>query len=123
MQTNTFLAEIQEVDGKNKLVLKRKDYFDSELSKLQKGKKLRVILEDPDRISTPQHNWFFAYLTGIQNDTGNAKQELYDDFKERFANGESIRYWSKAKTAEIVMMVEAETGIPSPPANNYYYED
>ena len=135
-----FQALIVEDGGKKRLKIHNSAYFATKLSKIPANKKVWVTVDDraPKR-SDQQNRLYWQYLTYIESETGNDKEDLHEYFAQKYlALPESVLTLkdgtkqmvrgrrstvdlSKAEFSHYMQRVELESGVPIPDTEAYLY--
>lgn len=80
-----FRAEIVSDNGQNKLKVVTETLYKRLIDSLRLGTKLQVILvEEKNKRSISQNNYYWQYLTIIGNETGELPNELHEICKREF---------------------------------------
>lgn len=134
--TKDFSGTIEMVGGKKVLVITSRDWYDTQINKFKVGDKVSLYISSrrPKRSEAQNRYYWGAYLPLIANETGERDLDrLHKLFSGKFLTtgivevlGEKVRMTksttslSKNDFSEYIMAIEAETGIQSPPTENYY---
>lgn len=134
--TKDFSGTIEMVGGKKVLAITSRDWYDTQINKFKVGDKVSLYISSrrPKRSEAQNRYYWGAYLPLIANETGERDLDrLHKLFSGKFLTtgivevlGEKVRMTksttslSKNDFSEYIMAIEAETGIQSPPTENYY---
>lgn len=134
-RTEPFAAIIREQDGKKRLVVLSRDYYQHQLNKFPDKTKVTLEVHTRKAKRTEQQNRYYwgVYLPLIAHETGEADLDaLHELFKGKFLAqgvvevlGEKVR--KKKSTTELgvgefcefIINIEALTQVAAPPTENY----
>ena len=126
-------------NGRKKLVMFSPAYFSDKLLKLPVGHKVWVTIDDKaPRRSDAQNRFYWLYLTAIENETGNSKEDLHEHFAQRYLSlpesiltigtteqrivkRRSTTDLSKSEFSEYMMKIERDSGVAIPDAEEFIY--
>ena len=117
----------------SKLYFDNRNNFDLYVGTLD-GNKVEVIVKKIKKNrSTRSNNYYWVYLTLLEAETGNAKDDLHEYFKSRYLsrrigtlNGKEIMLpptttnLSTGEMSEYIRNIEMESGINATDPNEYY---
>lgn len=131
--TQSFSAIIHKDGGGAKLIVRSPKYYHSQLAKFRDKEEVSLLVTNqrPKR-SEQQNRYWWVYMTLIGEETGHAPEEIHEWAKGKFLTKGIVTIFgqltrikgsttelSKSEFGELIMRVEAETGIASPPVENY----
>lgn len=137
VETKDFAAEIvADPEGGKKLKISAPTWYKHQINKFKEGDHVSVFVSSrrPKRTIQQNRYYFGAYLPLIAKETGeNDIERLHKLFAGMFLTEEIVHVLgkpvrmvrstttlSKAEFTEYIMKIEAETGIASPPTQNYF---
>lgn len=137
VETKDFSAKVVlDTDGKQKLQINAPVWYRHQLQKLRLGETVTLYVSSRRPKRTIQQNRYYwgVYLPLIAEETGEQNLDaLHKLFTGKFLSegitevlGEKVRMvrsttsLSKSEFAEYIMAIEGETGIESPPVENYF---
>jgi len=117
----------------SKLYFDNRENFDLYVGTLD-GNKVEVIVKKSKKSrSLRSNNYYWVYLTILEAETGNSKEDLHEYFKSKYLshrvgylNGNEIMLppttttLSTVEMSEYIRKIEVESGIQSPDPNEYY---
>ena len=129
MITPKFYGQIKD----SKLYFDNRDNFDIYLGNLE-GKRVQIIVKKEKRLrSLKSNNFYWTYLTLLEAETGNSKEDLHDYFKNKYLSHRAAQLNGKeilllptttnlptVELSEYIRKIEIESGINAPDPNEYY---
>lgn len=137
--TKDFSATIIETNGKKELAISHRNWYDTQINKFKVGDKVSLYVSSrrPKRSEAQNRYYWGVYLPLIANETGERDLDrLHRLFTGMFLTtgielvlGKQVRMTKSTTTlskndfSEYIMAIEAETGIQSPPTQEYSEAD
>lgn len=120
--------------GGKRIVLRSKPWFQTQLAKFKDGEEVTLVIHNRKaKRSEAQNNFWWVYMTDIASQTGHAPEEVHEWAKGKFLTEKIVTIFgsptrikgstakqSKVAFSELIMRVEAETGIPAPDPASYF---
>lgn len=119
--------------GSKILVMKSPNWFAHQINKFKDNEEVTLIIRNqrPKR-SEQQNRYWWVYMTLISERTGHTPEEIHEWVKGKFLTAKIVSIFgsptrirrsttnlSKSEFSELIMRVEAETGIEAPPVESY----
>jgi len=135
IKSQSFAATIVKVisENRNTFAVESKTYFQHQINKFKEGTKVTLEIHTRKPKRTEQQNkYWWVYMTLIGGETGHTPEEIHEWAKGKFLTKKIVEVFgtptrvkgsttelTKFEFSELITKVEAETGIQSPPVENY----